>query len=63
VKFELEPAEDDRVYAAPAQVMRQLDRLIGGAVERVLADGEFALTVAILCEPRRVCVRIGDAEC
>ena len=32
------------------------------STQRVLAGGEYTLTVATVCEPSRVCARIGNEE-
>ena len=60
VKFELELGEDDGIYDVPAKVMGRLDESITDAAMRVLAGGDYVLTVVTVCEEGRVSVRIGD---
>jgi hypothetical protein len=62
VKFAFEFAEDDGIYAVPAEVMSRLDVFISESAKRVLAGGEYKLTVVTVRESERVCARIGGAE-
>ena len=61
-KFTFELGEDDEIYAIPVDVMTQLDAFFSGEAKRLLADGEYKLTVATVRESERMCVRIGNAE-
>jgi hypothetical protein len=62
VKFSFELAGDDGIYAVPAEVMMRLNEFISGEAKRVLAGGEYKLTVATVRESERVCARLGGAE-
>ena len=52
-KFTFELAEDDGIYAVPADVMTRLDALISGEAKRLLAEGEYRLTVATVRDSER----------
>ncbi len=62
VRFEFELTENDWIYAVPTEVMAQLDGFIAVAAEHMLVGGQYTCTVATVCEPRLVCVQIGDEE-
>ena len=62
VKFELELGEDDGIYDVPAKVMGRLDTFIIDAATQVLANGDYTLTVATVCEGKQVSVRTDGAE-
>ena len=61
-KFTFELAEDDGIYAVPADVMTRLDALISGEAKRLLADGVYKLTVATVRDSDRMYVRVNGAE-
>ena len=61
-KFTFELAEDDRIFAVPAEVMMRLDEFLSETAKRVLDGGEYKLTVAAVSKSRRTCVQTDGAE-
>jgi hypothetical protein len=61
-RFSFDFDENDGIHAVPAEMMKQLDAFISGSAKRMLADGEYKLTVATVRESDRMCARIDDAE-
>ena len=61
-KFAFKFAEDDGIFAVPADVMTRLDAFISGEAKRLLADGVYKLTVATVRDSGRMCGRISGAE-
>ena len=61
-KFVFEFAEDDGIYAVPADGMTRLDAWISGETKQLLADGVYKITVVTVRDSDRICVRINGAE-